>query len=96
MVMSLTAAASWLRAGPVIVSYADIFYRGDVVRALAQEPGALVISFDRLWRKLWSRRFADPLSDAETFKNQSAPASCSRSGVARKRSRTSRVSTWVS
>jgi L-glutamine-phosphate cytidylyltransferase len=68
MVMSLTAAASWLRAGPVIVSYADIFYRGEVVRALAQEPGALVISFDRLWRKLWSRRFADPLSDAETFK----------------------------
>jgi L-glutamine-phosphate cytidylyltransferase len=68
MVMSLTAAASWLRAGPVIVSYADIFYRGDVVRGLAQAPGALVVSFDRLWRKLWSRRFADPLSDAETFK----------------------------
>src|ERR1700677_5101455 len=45
MVMSLTAAASWLRAGPVIVSYAYIFYRGEVVRALAQEPGALVISF---------------------------------------------------
>src|SRR5580698_7533591 len=45
MVMSLTAAASWLRTGPVIVSYADIFYRGDVVHALAQQPGALVISF---------------------------------------------------
>ena len=71
MVMSLAAAASWLRAGPVIVSYADIFYRGHVVRGLAEEPGALVISFDRLWRKLWSRRFADPLSDAETFRDQS-------------------------
>ena len=68
MVMSLTAAASWLRVGPVIVSYADIFYRRNVVQALARQPGALVISFDRLWRKLWSRRFADPLSDAETFK----------------------------
>jgi len=68
MVMSLAAAASWLNAGPVIVSYADIFYQGDVVRGLAQVPGALVISFDRSWRKLWSRRFADPLSDAETFK----------------------------
>ena len=72
MVMSLTAAASWLRTGPVIVSYADIFYRGDVVRGLAQKPGALVISFDRLWRKLWSRRFADTLSDAETFRIHSA------------------------
>jgi choline kinase len=71
MVMSLTAAASWLRAGPVIVSYADIFYRGNVVHGLDQAPGALVISFDRLWRKLWSRRFADPLSDAETFKTNS-------------------------
>jgi choline kinase len=68
MVMSLTAAASWLRAGQVIVSYADIFYRGDVIRGLGDAPGPLVISFDRLWRKLWSRRFADPLSDAETFR----------------------------
>ena len=68
MVMSLAAAASWLRAAPVVVSYADIFYRADVVRGLAQAPGRLVISFDRLWRKLWCRRFADPLADAETFK----------------------------
>ncbi len=38
------------------------------MRGLAKAPGALVISFDRSWRKLWSRRFADPLSDAETFR----------------------------
>ena len=44
MVMSLAAAASWLRAGPVIVSYADIFYRGELVRGLAAAPGQLVIS----------------------------------------------------
>src|ERR1700685_4729097 len=30
MVMSLSTAASWLRAEPVIVSYADIFYRSAV------------------------------------------------------------------
>jgi choline kinase len=48
MVMSLAAAAAWLRAGPVIVSYADIFYRGELVRGLAHAPGALVISYDRL------------------------------------------------
>jgi choline kinase len=68
MVASLAAAAEWLRAGPVIVSYADIFYRRTLVRNLAAAPGDLVISYDREWRALWSRRFADPLSDAETFR----------------------------
>lgn len=68
MVMSLACAAKWLRSGPVIVSYADIFYRGDLIRGLAAAPGELVISYDRLWRELWTRRFTDPLSDAETFR----------------------------
>jgi choline kinase len=68
MVMSLAAAAEWLRSGPVIVSYADIVYRGELVRALTDTAGALVISYDRAWRQLWTRRFADPLSDAETFR----------------------------
>jgi L-glutamine-phosphate cytidylyltransferase len=68
MVMSLAAAASWLRSGPVIVSYADIFYRSELVRGLAAASGELVISYDRAWRRLWTRRFADPLADAETFR----------------------------
>jgi choline kinase len=68
MVMSLAAAAAWLRAGPVIVSYGDIFYRGELVRGLAGAPGDLVVSYDRAWRDLWTRRFADPLADAETFR----------------------------
>jgi L-glutamine-phosphate cytidylyltransferase len=68
MVMSLAAAAEWLRREPVIVSYADIFYTGELIGGLARAPGALVITYDRSWRQLWSRRFADPLSDAETFR----------------------------
>ena len=72
MVMSLAAAAPWLRSGPVIVSYADIFYRGVLVRGLAGSPGQLVISYDRAWRRLWTRRFADPLADAETFRINAA------------------------
>jgi len=67
MVMSLATAAEWLKAGPVIVSYADIFYRHELVRDLAAASGDLVITYDRAWRMLWSRRFADPLADAETF-----------------------------
>ena len=72
MVASLATAAEWLRSGPVIVSYADIFYRAELVRGLAATPGSLAISYDRLWRNLWARRFADPLSDAETFRIDAA------------------------
>lgn len=72
MVMSLATAAAWLRSGEVIVSYADIFYRSELVRGLASAPGKLVISYDREWRRLWTRRFADPLADAETFRINTA------------------------
>jgi len=68
MVMSLATAAEWLRAGPVIVSYGDIFFPAELVSTLAEAPGELVISYDRAWRSLWVRRFVDPLSDAETFR----------------------------
>jgi L-glutamine-phosphate cytidylyltransferase len=68
MVMSLAAAAAWLRSEPVIVSYADIFYRSELVRGLLGASGQLIISYDRAWRALWTRRFTDPLSDAETFR----------------------------
>jgi L-glutamine-phosphate cytidylyltransferase len=68
MVMSLATAAEWLRAAPVIVSYGDIFYRGELVQALAAAQGSLVVAYDRSWRRLWAQRFADPLSDAETFR----------------------------
>jgi L-glutamine-phosphate cytidylyltransferase len=72
MVMSLVAAAPWLRSGPVIVSYADIFYRSELVRGLSGAPGQLVISYDRAWRRLWTQRFEDPLADAESFRIDAA------------------------
>jgi choline kinase len=72
IVMSLAVAAPWLRSGPVIVSYADIFYRSQLVRDLADTPGQLVVGFDRAWRRLWTRRFTDPLADAETFRIDAA------------------------
>lgn len=72
MVTSLAAAASWLRSEPIIVSYADIFYRSELVAGLVAAPGELVIAYDRAWRALWTRRFADPLTDAETFRIDTA------------------------
>jgi choline kinase len=72
MVASLRAAAAWLHAEPVIVGYGDIFYHRDLVCRLMATAGDLVIAYDRAWRGLWSRRFEDPLSDAETFRVNSA------------------------
>ncbi|MEO5373301.1 MAG: phosphocholine cytidylyltransferase family protein [Alphaproteobacteria bacterium] len=68
MVVSLTCAAAWLRAGPCVVSYADIFYPPAAVRALMAAAADIAITYDRDWLALWSQRFADPLSDAETFR----------------------------
>lgn len=68
MVMSLAAAEPWLKTAPLIASYADIFYRREIVRQLAGAPGELVIAYDLGWRTLWTRRFSNPLTDAETFR----------------------------
>lgn len=67
MVGSLLCADSWLRETPVIVSYSDILYAADHVRALAQSDAPIAITYDRDWRELWELRFEDPRSDAESF-----------------------------
>lgn len=68
MVMSLACAAQWLETDRCIVSYSDIFYPTAAVRTLADAPHDLGVAYDRHWAGLWSRRFADPLADAETFR----------------------------
>jgi L-glutamine-phosphate cytidylyltransferase len=67
MVMSLAAAADWLRAEPVIVSYSDIFYTPETVKDLCAATAEIAISYDKDWRALWEARSGDPLADAETF-----------------------------
>ena len=47
MVMSLATAAEWLKAGPVIVSYADIFYRHELVRDLKHPTRDRVVCRDQ-------------------------------------------------
>jgi len=67
MVMSLTCASEWLAADTCIVSYSDIFYPASAVRALISAGADIAITYDPDWLTLWSRRFANPLSDAESF-----------------------------
>lgn len=68
MVGSLQCAEEWLMKDTCIVSYADIFYSSASVQCLSRNSEQLAISYDPEWLRLWSRRFDDPLSDAETFR----------------------------
>jgi len=68
MVASAVCAANWLEAGATVISYSDIVYGPAVVRRLLESPDDVAITFDRAWLTLWSLRFDEPLSDAETFR----------------------------
>jgi choline kinase len=66
--MTLAAARDWLVAEPIVISYSDIFYSAQTVAALIGATAPIAIAYDPHWLALWRHRFADPLSDAETFK----------------------------
>jgi choline kinase len=68
MVSSLACAQDWLSHAPCIVSYSDIFYEPAAVSLLLESQADLAITYDPNWLDIWQRRFADPLSDAETFR----------------------------
>ncbi len=68
MVTTLKEAREILEGGPTVVSYSDIVYSSEAVKALLSSSGDIRITYDPNWRKLWEMRFEDPLSDAETFK----------------------------
>ena len=68
MVSSLACANAWLMEGPCIVSYSDIFYCIRAVTLLMEKPMPLAITYDPNWLALWTRRFGNPLLDAETFR----------------------------
>jgi L-glutamine-phosphate cytidylyltransferase len=67
MVGSLCRAHDWLAADTTLVSYGDIAFCHRTVARLAAAPEPLAVAYDPRWRALWSRRFEDPLDDAETF-----------------------------
>ncbi|MGA0584931.1 MAG: hypothetical protein ACO2ER_13635, partial [Castellaniella sp.] len=53
---------------PCIISYSDIFYEPKAVSLLMASRSDLAITYDPDWLEIWRKRFADPLSDAETFR----------------------------
>jgi choline kinase len=68
MVASLACAEAWLVDAPCLVSYADIFYPAETVSRLMAADAPLALAYDPDWLASWAGRFADPLSDAETFR----------------------------
>lgn len=68
MVDSLACAKTWLSQGPCVISYGDIVFTPEAARAVAAAPGEIAVAYDPHWEQQWTRRFTDPLSDAETFR----------------------------
>lgn len=67
MVASLLSAAPHLARHTTLIAYADLLYSPAHLATLAACPGDIALSYDLNWHSLWSRRFANPLTDAETF-----------------------------
>ena len=68
MVSSLECAKDWLRKESCIVSYSDIFYDTAAIKSLLTCNASLAVTYDPNWLTLWTKRFGDPLIDAETFR----------------------------
>ena len=67
MFASLRCANNWLSEDYCIVSYSDIFYDSEAIKLLMSSDSDIAITYDPNWISIWSKRFDDPLLDAETF-----------------------------
>ncbi len=67
MVSTLFCAKEFMN-DELIISYADIVYKKEVLEKLINSKDDFSVVVDREWRSLWSKRMENPLSDAETLK----------------------------
>lgn len=68
MFVSLTKARGWLLTEPCIVSYTDIVYSANAVKALMESVAEFAITYITDFWELWSKRLENPLEDLETFR----------------------------
>lgn len=52
----------------IIISYADIAYKPEVLKALIKSDADIACVVDKRWKELWLQRMDNPLDDAETMK----------------------------
>lgn len=69
MVETLFSCRDYLRGtDDLLITYGDIIYQPNNLRALLAGVDAINVMVDMKWRDYWDLRFTDPLSDAETLK----------------------------
>lgn len=52
----------------LIISYADIIYKKEVLEKLINSKDDFSVVIDKKWKELWLQRMENPLEDAETLK----------------------------
>ena len=67
MVTSLCCAKDWLENDDCIICYSDILFEAKAIESLIKSKEDIAITYNTNWLELWTARFEDPLSDAETF-----------------------------
>ncbi len=67
MVTTLFCAESELN-DDIIISYADIIYKPEILQKLINSPADFACVVDLKWKELWSQRMNNPLDDAETMR----------------------------
>jgi len=67
MVSTLFCAKEFMN-DDIIISYADIIYKEEVLEKLIASKDDFSVVVDKEWKALWSQRMDNPLDDAETLK----------------------------
>ena len=67
MVWTLFSAEEELE-GDVIVSYGDIVYSNNILKALIKSEADIAVTIDKRWEGYWRERNENPLDDVETLK----------------------------
>ena len=65
---SLHLCSKILKKKKCIISYSDIYYDKNCIKALKKTKGNISILSNSGWKKLWRKRFNNPLKDLESFK----------------------------
>ena len=67
MVSTLFSAKDFMN-DDLIISYADIIYKKEVLDKLIESKDDFSVVVDKDWKQLWMARMENPLEDAETLK----------------------------
>jgi choline kinase len=67
MVSTLFCAKDFIN-DDLIISYADIIYKKEILEKLINSKDDFSVIVDRKWKELWSIRMENPLEDVETLK----------------------------